>query len=160
VSANRADPLDVSIVTALSCLELIAWAALQVDLGWLDLPRDGALNLTGRVRLLLRWAGIDPAIPESLVALRKLAEADSNVPDGPAAVAWVRNRSVHPPKVYKTGEPGWPTSGQLVEAWRLALEYADLLILRLLGHNGDYGSRLHVKGRWSGTVTRVPWAVD
>ncbi len=159
VSTNGADPLDVSIVTALSCLKLLAWAALQVDLGWLD-PRDGQLNLTGRLRLLLRWSEIDPAIPEQLEALSALAASDRNIPDGPAAIAWVRNRSVHPPKLRKSGKPDWPSWKQLHEAWRLALEYADLVILRLLGHSGDYGSRLYVKGRWMGTVTRVPWAME
>lgn len=160
VSANRADPTDVSIVTALSCLELLAWAALQVDLGWLDLPRDGQLTLTGRLRLLLRWANIDPAIPEQLTMLGQLSASDSNIPDGPAAIAWVRNRSVHPPKAGKDKKPGWATPAQLIEAWRLALQYCDLVILRLLGYNSDYGSRLHIEGRWTGTVERVPWAAE
>jgi hypothetical protein len=159
VSANNVRPLEVSIPVALSCLELLAWAVLEAEERWLD-QRDGHLALAGRLRLLLRWADIDPAIPPQLDALTKLAKSDANIPDGPAAIAWVRNRSVHPPKMSKTGEPGWPESEQLHHAWRLAMEYSELVILRLLNHDGDYGSRLHVDGRHWGTVQRVPWADD
>jgi hypothetical protein len=158
VTANAASPLDESIVTALSCLELLAWAVLEVEERWLDLPRDGELSLAGRLRLLLRWAGIDPTIPPQLTALAGLTKADNNVTDGPTALTWIRNRSVHPPKVPRSGVPGWPSAEQLQEGWRLALEYANLVILRLLGHTGQYGSRLHTEGRWMGSMTPVPWA--
>lgn len=158
MTANGGDPLDESIVTALSCLELLAWGVLEIEHQWLKLPRDGDLNLAGRLRLLLHWAGIDPAIPPQLSALTSLTTADTNVTDGPSALAWLRNRSVHPPKLPKTGLPGWPSPERLQEGWRLALEYANLIILRLLGHTGEYGSRLHMEGRWVGSMTPVPWA--
>ena len=157
VTGHRADPLEESVVTVLGCLELLAWAILEVDAGWLDLPRDGTLTLAGRLRLLLRWAGIDPSIPSQLMALIGLANEDNNVIDGAAALTWVRNRSVHPPKLPKSGVPGWPSFERLHEAWRLALEYANLVILRLLGHTGEYGSLLHREGRWTGSMTPVPW---
>lgn len=57
VSANDADPLDVSIPTACTGLELLAWAVLEIDQQWLK-EADGELNTAGRFRLLLRWADI------------------------------------------------------------------------------------------------------
>lgn len=157
ITANTADPLDESIVTALSCLELLAWAILQIEHHWLNLPGDGELTLAGQLRLLLHWTGIDPAIPPQLTALIAMTKEDSNIIDGPSALARIRNRSVHPPRLPKSGVPGWPSADRLHEGWRLALEYADLVILRLLGHMGEYGSRLHMDGRWTGEMTPVPW---
>ncbi|HET9731119.1 MAG TPA: hypothetical protein VFP54_00460 [Acidimicrobiales bacterium] len=156
VTAHRADPLDESIVTILSCLELLAWSVLQIEERWLE-PGDGELTLAGRLRLLLRWIGQDQTIPPQLKGLVGLAKAETNVIDGPTALTWVRNRLVHPPKLPKTSVPGWPEFDQQHEVWRLALEYAHLVILRLLGFTGEHGSLLHMDGRWTGTMTPVPW---
>lgn len=156
VSGTDGNPIDQAVVTVVACLELLAWAILEVDETWLD-PRDGNLSLAGRLRLLLRWASIDSTVPSQLEALTKLQARDMNIVDGPSAIVWVRNRLVHPPRLKSGNAPGWPSYEELHEAWRLGLEYGSLILLRLLGHSGDYGSLLHMAGRCQGDMTAVPW---
>lgn len=155
LDANVPNPVDSAIVVSHSALELLAWAVLVVEHRWLD-PKDGELTAAGRIRLLLRWAHVETAIDPRLSALQVLASRESCV-DGPAALAFVRNRIVHPPRKLPNGSPSWPTPAEQIDTWRLATEYADLAILRILGHQGHYGSRFHTTGRWAGDIERVPW---
>jgi len=156
LTANVPKPVETAIAVSHSTLELLAWAVLVVDKQWLN-PNDGKLAVAGRMRLLLRWAGIDTAIDPRLTALHALAKKE-NLPDGPKALAYVRNRIVHPPVKQPNGKPLWLSHDELTESWRLGLEYAELVILRILGHSGHYGGRFHMEGRWPGEVSHVPWA--
>ncbi len=156
LEANTPDPVDTAIVVSHSALELLAWAVLVVEERWLD-PKDGRLASAGNIRLLLRWAGIDASIDPRLEALEALAKRENCV-DGPDALVFVRNQIVHPPRKLMQGERSRPGSEEMIDAWRLAMEYAELAILRILGHKGHYGSRFHTEGRWAGQIERVPWA--
>lgn len=156
LEANTPDPVDSAIVVSHSVLELLAWAVLVVEERWLD-PKDGRLASAGNIRLLLRWAGIDGSIDPRLGALEALAKRENCV-DGPDALVYVRNQIVHPPRKLPKGEPSRPGSEEMIDAWRLAMEYAELALLRILGHQGHYGSRFHTEGRWAGQIERVPWA--
>lgn len=111
------------------------------------------MTAAGMTRLLLGWAGVPLDVPAQLAHLK--AEADSRSLDGPAAVVWVRNRLIHPPK---RARDGWPSSDVITDAWRLALEYLELCVLRLLDYRGRYGHRRHMKGRGLAATTPVPWA--
>lgn len=155
LEANSPDPVDSAIVVSHSALELLAWAVLVVEERWLD-PKDGKLASAGNIRLLLRWAGIDGSIDPRLEALEALAKRENCV-DGPGALVFVRNQIVHPPKKFPKGEQRRPGSEEMNDAWRLAMEYAELALLRILGHKGHYGSRFHTKGRWDGQIEQVPW---
>lgn len=157
LDANVPNPVDSAIVVSHSALELLAWAVLVVEHRWLD-PKDGDLATAGRIRLLLRWAGIDSAIDPRLTALQRLAKRENCI-DGPDALAFVRNRIVHPPRRLPKGAPSWPSWGELVESWRLAMEYAELVLLRILDYEGEYGTRFHTEGRWPGQTQSVPWAM-
>ncbi len=106
------------------------------------------------LRLLLGWAGISPIVPGSLRDLDAIRTADANLVDAAGAVAWIRNRLIHPPK--KVGS-GWPGSPALIDAWRVEMQWAELLILRLLGYQGRFGSRC-IEGRAVGELEPVPWA--
>lgn len=66
----------------------------------------------------------------------------------------VRNDLVHPPR--RLSDPEWPTSDELLEAWQLATWYLELVILRVLGYNGEYVNRLQLHG-WAGQTEQVPW---
>jgi hypothetical protein len=156
LTANVPKPLETAIAVSHGTLELLAWAVLVVDKQWLN-PNDGKLAVAGRMRLLLRWAGIKTAIDPRLTALQALAKTE-NLPDGPKALAYVRNRIVHPPGKQPDGKPMWLSHDELTDSWRLGLEYAELVILRILDHSGHYGGRFHMEGRWPGEVSRVPWA--
>lgn len=144
--------LDVKIPLACSGLELVAWSVLQHH-AWLT-PGAG-LKAGQRLRLLLQWAGIPVDIPAGLTHLvaRKLAFLGADE-GGPEIVFEVRNRLVHPPKNLR--DPEWPKSDVLLDAWQLAMWYLELAILRVLGYDGEYVSRLIQTG-WVGTTEPVPW---
>jgi hypothetical protein len=46
----------------------------------------------------------------------------------------------------------------MIDAWRLELQYGELVLLKLLGYEGRFGGRLHMRGRSVGQVEPVPWA--
>jgi hypothetical protein len=75
--------------------------------------------------------------------------------EGPEIVFWMRNRHKHPPK--SVTDPEWPDHDELADAWVLSLWYLELVILRVLGYDGQYTSRLRSTGLVSDTE-RVPWA--
>jgi hypothetical protein len=148
VAANRPDPLDLAPVQSQIGLELLAWAVLAETEGWI-VPSD-RLDAHSRLRLLLKWASIPTAPQPELPALSTFAKAEGI--DGPEAITRVRNGIVHAPRRHVE----WPDFGLLVDTWKLSQWYLELLILRLLGYTGGYGSRL-IEGRWSGDLTPVPW---
>jgi hypothetical protein len=128
-----------------------------IDQEWLDAKTFNSVDVgaAARIRLLLRWAEIDPHIPAQLSDLHS-ATKDRGMLDAADAIVWVRNRIAHPPRRYKGGALEWPQR-ELADTWRLGLEYVELVLLRVLGHQSKYGSRLHVDGRWPNDTTPVPW---
>jgi hypothetical protein len=157
LAANGPEVLDVRIPVACSGLELLGWAVLQRH-QWLT--RDGLAKLpaSARVRLLLQWAGIPVELPAQFHELaarrRRLSKPDLA---GPELVFDVRNSLVHPPK--RIEEPDWPDHDELVEAWQLATWYLELAVVRLLGYQGEYVSRLRLEG-WIGDTDLVPWSAS
>lgn len=152
IEANDASPLDTAVPTAQAGLELLAWAVLVEREQWLH--HDARLDAAGRIRLLLRWAGIPTGIPDEFAELGAWCGARiSEDLDGPRAITFVRRTLVHPPK--KAAD--WPDHEVLHLAWRLALGYLELAMLRVLGYDGVYASRHYLEGRWVGTVEPVPW---
>ncbi|WP_116996722.1 hypothetical protein [Desertimonas flava] len=153
ISANEPNPVDVSIATAVAALELLAWSAESA--GFVPaLPSDA--SAADRIRRFLEWAGISLAVPVELQALADRAATRHDPADAPAVLAGLRNRLVHPPK--KPRQLDWPDGAVMREAWRLALEFAELGILRLLDYQGNYRHRRHFRGQWVGATEPVPWA--
>jgi hypothetical protein len=155
--ANGSEPLDVRIPVACSGLELLGWAVLQRH-QWLtreviDRPQFPASAST---RLLLHWAGIPVGLPERFGALAA-RRASLRQPDwaAPEILFNVRNALVHPPK--RVDEPEWPSEDELFEACQLATWGLELAIVRLLGYEGTYTSRLRLNQPGSGSEP-VPWA--
>ncbi|MGH7485499.1 MAG: hypothetical protein ACREMY_07830, partial [bacterium] len=77
--------------------------------------------------------------------------------EGPEVVFNIRNGLIHPPKDLQ--DPAWPNVDELFEAWQLATWQLQLVLLRVLGYEGDYWSRLRL-GRSEMDVEPVPWAGD
>ena len=156
LAANGPEVVDVRIPVACSGLELLGWAVLQRH-QWLIRDGLGRLPASARVRLLLHWAGIPPDLPDEFGALAarrgRLGQHDLA---GPELVFDVRNDVVHPPK--RIQDPEWPGHDELVEAWQLATWYLELAIVRLLGYEGHYLSRLRLD-RWVGDEP-VPWSAS
>lgn len=156
LNANAPDPVDVSVVSAFAALELLSWAVLTVEQDWLRLQEAEAMSAESKIRLLLRWASVPTELPARLEALKTFAGGGADV-DGPAAIARVRNRIVHPPR---KRDGLWPSGEQVIQAWQLTLEYAELVVLRVVGSEGNFGTRIYEGGRWEGETQRVPWAPD
>ena len=152
-----AERMDESrgIVPACTALETLCWAILVETERWLTGGRatDGGenefdkLTLAGKIRLLLRWAGISTEIPKTLPKLSQ--EAKGRNWDGPQVAIWVRNRVVHPDRRDQLADE------IAIESLRLALWYTELVVLKLLGYDGYYRDRLDTGG-----IKRVPWATE
>ena len=157
LAANGPEVLDVRIPVACSGLELLGWAVLQRH-QWLTRDGLGRLPASARVRLLLQWAGIPVELPTQFGALAarrgRLGQPDAA---GPEVLFDVRNNLVHPPR--RIEEPEWPDRDQLLEAWQLATWYLELTVIRLLGYQGEYVSRLRLGG-WIGDTELVPWSTS
>lgn len=95
-------------------------------------------------------------LPADFTALAARGRAISNQPlSGSDLVFNVRNALVHPPR--KLNDIEWPSGEELFEGWRLAMWYLELVILRVLGYEGEYVSRLKLSGTvWD--TDRPPWA--
>lgn len=150
VAANHASPVDTAIISGQVGLELLSWAILVEQEGWLN-RTDGKLNAAGRLRLFLKWAGVNTDIPRDLNALTTLGKEFGL--DGPGAAVWVRNRLVHPDK-----RDGLPDPDQMFDAWRLMGRYLELTILRIVGYSGRYVDRLTTA--FAGRSEPVPWIVE
>lgn len=68
----------------------------------------------------------------------------------------MRNRIVHPPK--KATKLRWPTAEDLIQAWKLATQHAELIILHTLQFNGKHGSHLRETSRYYTDLDPVPWS--
>lgn len=152
--ATNEGVLDTRIPIACIGLELLSWAVLQHKAGLTkaDLEsRSAGIN----VHKLLDWAGIDAALPGDHTALAaRLARVNNADWAGPEVVFNVRNALVHPPK--QITDPEWPEWKELVEAWQLATWYLEVVLLRVLGYQGEYTSRLQLRG-WEGQTEPLPW---
>lgn len=136
---------------------MLASAGLEY-LGWVNLKLSGrksgkeykALSARDVLSLLLGDASIPTAVPAELNALSTLSSRERF--DGPSAVAWVRNRLVHPKdpsEPYRIADLVWQTS-------QLLLEYAELLVLHRVGYAGRFRRR-YPPSRWAHTTESVPW---
>ena len=153
--AERLDK-ERAVVPACTALETLGWAVLVVQERWLtgdrhpDRGRGGYERLTAadRLRLLLRWAGLAPTVPANLPKLQAKAAENNGRMDSADLITWARNRVVHPDKHDQLPD------GLASEAWLVAMYYAELIMLKLLGYDGYYRNRLNNE-----EVERVPWSV-
>jgi hypothetical protein len=155
LAANGEEVIEVRIPIVCSGLELLAWAILGREDWLVDAGARRRLGTAANVRLLLNWASIPTAIPASLPTLERRLRA-SGKPEwgGPEVLFDIRNAMVHPPK--RLAEPEWPDGDLLFEAWQLGTWYLELALLRILGYEGPYWSRVRL-GRPGTDVEPVPW---
>jgi hypothetical protein len=106
-----------------------------------------------RLRELLLRAQIPLDVdPRRLPALHRLA-AEKNF-DGPGAVAWVRNRLIHPQDPHTRL---YTRASLVTEAWQLSREYICLLVLHAINYTGGYLGAVPPHG-WLASPAPVPWA--
>lgn len=99
-------------------------------------------------------AGIDSSHQPVITSLAAAKKKDGLKLDGAGAIAWTRNRLVHP----KAGKlEAYQHPGLLVEVWLLLRHYLVLLILHSLGYQNSYRDLRILQGMTS-TTSPVPWA--
>ena len=90
-----------------------------------------------------------PEIPAHLSKLQAKAADNNGKMDGADLITWTRNRVVHPDKHDQLPD------GLAPDCWMVAMWYAELIILKLLGYDGYFRNRLNGEA-----VERVPWTAD
>jgi len=156
VEANAIGTANESrVVLAQVALELLSWVLL-VEEQRLCHPGDfEKISAAGRIRALLHHVGVPTDVPGYLDSLQALCDVDAF--DGPGIIAKVRNALVHPTKKKRVLMES-VNGEQRMECAQLALQYLDLVILAVCGHDGYY-SRRGWRG-WKGidnNEVRVPW---
>ncbi|MBI3939401.1 MAG: hypothetical protein HY315_01075 [Acidobacteria bacterium] len=145
--------LESRIVLAQVAIDLLAWVHL-VETERLH-SRTGfkRLSAADRIRVLLHRVGVPATVPDYFTHLSSLLQGDAF--DGPGVITKVRNSLVH-----SGGDRGGDSqvvSGiHLLECSQLALQYVELGLLAICGHNGHYARR-GWRG-WKGDdEIQVPW---
>jgi hypothetical protein len=99
-------------------------------------------------------SGIDSSLQPVIASLVAAKKAEGLILDGAGAVAWTRNRLIHP----KAGRlEAYQYPGLLLEVWLLLRHYLVLLILQSIGYQSSYRD-LRVLEAMSSTTRPVPWA--
>ena len=115
-----------------------------------DLSKSAFEKLAARAKIgrMLQALSI-PA--ECSPSLRELASALAfyGWEDGPHAITAVRNAVAH--------SHGDDKQRFVLDAWRLAQQYLELVLLRLFSFNGRYSNRT-LEGKFPTQVEQVPWA--
>ena len=123
VEANGPISADSTGVLGQAILEHIAWTLFVDDLHTYSAKdfNNPRLEASDRLRELLKWIEIDPAIPASLPALHQ--EGAGRWDDGPHAIVEMRNSLPHPK--HRRRLTGTPTRAR-VELQELVLWYVEL----------------------------------
>jgi hypothetical protein len=154
LQGNKQNWLDDSIIFAQIVLEMIADFVLVEQTRLRATTASGATN-EDRLSLLFQHIPIPIDVPEQLAGLRRFMNS-MGLSSGLAAMTCIRNACIH------HNADGRRLTARLAseelafyDASRLALWYADLCLLWLLGYEGRYQSRVHAK--WAGETEAVPW---
>lgn len=142
-----AHPPETGIVVAQQALEQLAWTVLVA--GSDRLSRDGFERLPASDRLRLALTAQN--IPITIAPRLRDPAARASYQDGPHAITDIRNSLVHPSKVTRIQD----FIGKDLETWRrFALEYIDLMLLRLTDYAGPYVSSLSLPIVRAGQLSR------
>ncbi len=141
---------DGSLILAQAALELVAYTYfVDHKKSW---SHDMFLKTSASdiVRELLISLGIPIDIPQALIRLYPLGQGFQW--NGPQALTEIRNYIIHPgQKRKRLANQDLP----LAEAWKLALWYIELALLKICNYKGKYANRLR-DDRWVGEVEAIP----
>lgn len=152
VDANSGMTLDTAVLMCQTVLELLSWVHFVEDEGIRTRAEFDKERPSTRVRELLEWMQVDPGIPAQLTELSNAA-LESKWDDGPHAITEIRNAIVHPNRRSGIGDKRLDA---LVDLYELSLWYVELALLRVIGLEGMYSSRLH--STRVGSVEPLPWS--
>jgi hypothetical protein len=151
VEANGPVTADTTLVLGQNALELIAWVRFVEELQTRAAQDFNSLRASNRLRELIQWVAISPAIPAQLSTLSQEVQ-NRGWTDGPHAITEMRNSLIHPRR--RQALTTTPIRAR-IELQELVLWYVELALLRLIGFHGSYANRLGSKTM--GVVDPVPW---
>jgi hypothetical protein len=151
IAANQSSSgVDVCLILSQAALEHLAWSHCVIGKRLVSPEGFKALRASDRLRMALSSSGIPIDIPPELKELSSLASRLRWL-DGPQAVTEIRNELVHPEKRGKA-----PLTSGLVDAWMLAQQYVELLVLHSIDYRGNFSDR--IRHSHVGQFSAVPWA--
>lgn len=155
VEANVARASEPGLLMAYTALELLGWVIVVESRGLLSQDGFEKLPTADKIRTLLTASEIPLTIPTALEDLdtygRKFTE------DGPGVLARIRNAIVHP-KLNKRRILESASPMVKHEARTLAIQYVELVLLRLLNYQGYFNDRT-IRGVFHAEAEAlVPWA--
>lgn len=154
IAANlKSGDLEGAIVLAQTGHELLSWTRFVSEKGLTSEGFD-KLPASDRLRLLLVEARIPLVVPSLLSSLAPRCQTEKLI-DGPHAITFLRNKLVHPTPTNLQRLASF-NYNELQDAYLLSLWYLELLLLYVLGYQGEYGNRL-IYLRATGQVEPVPW---
>lgn len=151
LDANKADPIELSVNTAQSGLELLAYSYLVEDHHILTDKLYGPPAHKNLTNYLTR-IGVGTRIPLTFARLQAAADGQQCA-NGPEIITRMRNGVSHPSRK----KPKF-TIDVWLEAWRLSLRYLILGVLHYVDYHETYRDPT-AEGTWIGTVSNVPWEV-
>jgi hypothetical protein len=147
VAALGASGSSACLVLAQAGLELLAFEHLAMRLHIRESSRQ-RIDVADQFRALLSDVGVPLAVPAEL---QQVLSAKGNM-DGAEWVTQGRNRAVHP--TLAIGKAGVVSAEHVPHIEKLALQYLELSILRLIGYSGNFWDRI------SNIIRPVPWVTD
>lgn len=155
--------IGATMTSACAGLETIVWKLVVHEEKLLTQEAYDKLDWSDCLRLILKYVGVEPNLlrsyrgdeiswPEEAKERAKsqsflVRAANGNLSDCPEAVAWVRNRIVHPDKKNQL------SAEIILESENLAKWYLELLLLYSLDYSGGHHDRVLDK-----PSIPVPWA--
>ncbi|MCA1676260.1 MAG: hypothetical protein LC799_30155 [Actinobacteria bacterium] len=151
-SNELAMTLEARIMLVGAALEYLSWVKFVLDEKRRTPKEHKKRSAAENLRELLDDAGISADVPADLDVVEQL-RVEKLRQDGPEAVAWVRNRLVHP----QDAKEPYRLEHLVLQTWQLLMQYGELLLLREVGYTGSFCPRFP-PGRWAHDSTPVPWA--
>ena len=146
--------IESRVILAQVALELLALVHLVETQQLHTRTAFDKLTAAERIRILLQDIGVPTEIPDYMTNLPALRQDAAD--DGPCVVTRVRNALVHQ-KESKRAFVGSLDGATWYECTQLALQYVELVLLAVCGHEGHYARRA-----WRGVKgpdeVRVPWS--
>ena len=149
--------VEQRIMIGFSGLEHLMWQNLVLN-GQVAKNDFKTAHAADNLRTVLTNARVLPTIDVSMLpaiaSLAALKANDGMNMDGAEAVAWTRNRLMHPDN---RTQQVYQQKGLLAEVWLLVRHYLVLLILHSLGYRNSYRDLRSLNAQASATQ-KVPWA--
>lgn len=149
--AQHGDNLETRLVDAQSLLEVLAWDRL-VRVDGRDPDDVDGRSADWRIRKMLAQIGAPDEVPDTMPETRQQWPGW----DGPKVITKLRNSVVHPTDIEAILQLSATVKH---DVFRLAMWYADLALLGLLGYDGNHLNRTGTLPIFEGQGEPVPWAM-